>query len=108
MIAFAARRLMERQVEGLTGAAHGERRVERINHRRSLYAAALPAALPAAFPRNAALEAHRRRPVEPDKLDTVTLAARARKLLVFANTVVARGPPFGSSGPSPLDGCHAH
>ena len=33
MIAFAAQRLMELEVEGLTGAAHGERSVERINHR---------------------------------------------------------------------------
>ena len=33
MIAFAAQRLMELEVEGLTGAAHGERSAERINHR---------------------------------------------------------------------------
>jgi hypothetical protein len=33
MIAFAAQRLMQLEVEGLTGAAHGERSAERINHR---------------------------------------------------------------------------
>ena len=33
MIGFAAQRLMEMEVEGLTGAAHGERSPERINQR---------------------------------------------------------------------------
>ena len=33
MVAFAAQRLMELEVESLTGAAHGERSAERINHR---------------------------------------------------------------------------
>ena len=33
MVGFAAQRLMELEVESLTGAAHGERRPERINHR---------------------------------------------------------------------------
>jgi len=33
MIGFAAERLMEREVAGLTGAAHGERSGERINQR---------------------------------------------------------------------------
>jgi putative transposase len=33
MIGFAAQRLMELDVEGLTGAAHGERRPDRLNHR---------------------------------------------------------------------------
>ena len=33
MIGFAAQRLMELEVEGLTGAAHGERSADRINHR---------------------------------------------------------------------------
>jgi putative transposase len=32
-ISFTAQRLMELEVEGLTGAAHGERSPERINHR---------------------------------------------------------------------------
>ena len=33
MIGFTAHRLMELEVESLTGAAHGERSAERINHR---------------------------------------------------------------------------
>jgi Transposase, Mutator family len=33
MIGFAAYRLMELEVETLTGAAHGERSADRINHR---------------------------------------------------------------------------
>ena len=33
MIGFTAQRLMELEVEGLTGAGHGERSAERINHR---------------------------------------------------------------------------
>ena len=33
MIGFAAQRLMELEVEGLTGAAHGERSAERMTHR---------------------------------------------------------------------------
>jgi len=33
MIGFTAQRLMELEIEGLTGAAHGERSPERINQR---------------------------------------------------------------------------
>jgi transposase-like protein len=33
MVGFAAQRLMELEVEGLTGAAHGERDANRVNHR---------------------------------------------------------------------------
>lgn len=33
MIAFAAQRLMDLDVEGLTGAGHGERRGDRLTHR---------------------------------------------------------------------------
>ena len=33
MVGFAAQRLMELELESLTGAAHGERSAERINHR---------------------------------------------------------------------------
>ena len=58
--------------------------------RRSLYAAALPAA----FRWNPALKALYRRLVERGKPHTVALVACARKLLVFANTVVARGTPW--------------
>jgi transposase len=58
--------------------------------RRSLYAAALPAA----FRWNAALKALYRRLVERGKPHAVALVACARKLLVFANTVAARGTPW--------------
>ena len=33
MVGFAAHRLMELEVESVTGAAHGERSPDRINHR---------------------------------------------------------------------------
>ena len=33
MVGFAAQRLMELEIESLTGAAHGERSPDRINHR---------------------------------------------------------------------------
>ena len=33
MVGFAAQRLMELEVESVTGAAHGERSAERMNHR---------------------------------------------------------------------------
>src|SRR5258708_25323316 len=33
MVGFAAQRLMELEVESVTGAAHGERSAERVNHR---------------------------------------------------------------------------
>ena len=35
MVGFAAQRLMELEVESLTGAAHGERSADRIDHRSS-------------------------------------------------------------------------
>lgn len=58
--------------------------------RRSLYAAALPAA----FRWNKALKALYRRLVERGKVHTVALVACARKLLTFANAIVARGTPW--------------
>lgn len=58
--------------------------------RRSLYAAALPAA----YRWNAALKALYRRLIKRGKPHTVALVACARKLLIFANTVVARGTPW--------------
>jgi transposase len=68
--------------KGETHIAGGRSRL-----RRSLYAAALPAA----FRWNTALKALYRRLVERGKAHTVALVACARKLLVFANTVLARG-----------------
>jgi transposase len=49
---------------------------------------------PTAFRWNAALKALYRRLVERGKAYTVALVACARKLLVFANTVLARGTPW--------------
>ena len=58
--------------------------------RGALYAAALPAA----FRWNPQLIALYRRLTGAGKLHKVALIACARKLLIFANTVVARGTPW--------------
>jgi len=58
--------------------------------RRALYAAALPAA----FYWNPQLIALYRRLIKAGKVHKVALIACARKLLTFANTVVARGTPW--------------
>jgi transposase len=60
--------------------------------RGALYAAALPAA----FRWNPQLSALYRRLTGAGKLHKVALIACARKLLIFANTVVARGTPWTS------------
>jgi transposase len=75
-----------------SGRWEGERHIGsgRSRLRRSLYAAALPAA----FRWNAALNALYRRLTERGKPHTVALIACARKLLIFANTVVARATPW--------------
>ena len=75
-----------------SGRWQGERHIAggRSRLRRSLYAAALPAA----FRWNPALKALYRRLTERGKPHTVALVACARKLLIFANTVVARGTPW--------------
>lgn len=62
----------------------------RVRLRRSLYAAALPAA----FRWNPALQALYARLMACGKTHKSALVACARKLLVFANTVVARGTPW--------------
>lgn len=70
---------------GLRHIAGGRARL-----RRSLYAAALPAA----FRWNPTLLAIYRRLKERGKPHKVALVACARKLLIYANTVVARGTPW--------------
>jgi len=60
--------------------------------RTSLYAAALPAA----FRWNAQLIAMYKRLIAAGKPHKLALVACARKLLIFANTVVARGTPWTS------------
>lgn len=77
--------------KGLRNIAGGRGRV-----RRSLYAAALPAA----FRWNKALVELYQRLVARGKPHKVALVACARKLLVFANTVVARGTPWAEAGPA--------
>lgn len=75
-----------------SGKRHGARRIAggRGRVRKSLYAAALPAA----FQWNPALVDLYRRLIRAGKPHKVALVACARKLLIFANTVVARGTPW--------------
>src|SRR5260370_33106295 len=61
--------------------------------RQRLYAAALPAV----FYWNPQLKAFYRRLLVAGKPHTLALAACARKLLIFVNTVVARGTSWSSS-----------
>jgi transposase len=75
-----------------TGQHHGQRHIAggRERLRRSLYAAALPAA----FRWNPALKSLYQRLIARHKTHKSALIACARKLLIFANTVVARGTPW--------------
>ncbi len=75
-----------------SGAHVGVRHIRggRERLRRALYAAALPAA----FYWNPQLIALYRRLIKAGKVHKVALIACARKLLIFANTVVARGTPW--------------
>ncbi|TMJ93449.1 MAG: IS110 family transposase, partial [Alphaproteobacteria bacterium] len=61
--------------------------------RQSLYAAALPAV----FYWNAQLKALYKRLIAAGKTHNLVLVACARKLLIFVNTVVARGTPWTSA-----------
>ena len=75
-----------------SGRHKGERHIAggRGRLRRSLYAAALPAA----FRWNSALKALYARLIARGKPHKIALVACARKLLIFANTVVERGTPW--------------
>ncbi len=75
-----------------SGTRRGQRHIAggRSRLRRSLYAAAVPAA----FRWNPALKALYARLVARGKSHKQALVACARKLLVFANTVVHRGTPW--------------
>lgn len=77
-----------------SGKHQGERHIfgGRARLRRSLYAAALPAA----FHHNPALIAFYERLSAAGKEHRCVLVACARKLLIYANTVVARGTPWTS------------
>lgn len=75
-----------------SGTRRGKRHIAggRARLRRALYAAALPAA----FRWNKALIALYRRLIDAGKPHKAALVACARKLIVFANTVVQRGTPW--------------
>jgi transposase len=75
-----------------SGKRHGARHIAggRERLRTSLYAASLPAA----FNWNPQLIALYRRLTAAGKTHKVALVACARKLIIFANTVVARGTPW--------------
>jgi|SRR6187402_3110445 transposase len=77
-----------------SGLRRGERHIKggRQRLRKSLYAAALPAV----FYWNPRLKAFYRRLIEGRKPHKLALVACARKLLIFVNTVVARGAPWAS------------
>jgi len=78
-----------------SGNHHGKRRIAggRKRLRRSLYAAALPAA----FRWNPALINLYRRVNTDGKRHKAALVACARKLLIFANAIVAKGTPWEPS-----------
>ena len=75
-----------------SGKHKGQRRIAggRGRLRRSLFAAALPAA----FRWNKALVRLYARLIARGKAHNAALIACARKLLIYANTVVARGTPW--------------
>ena len=75
-----------------SGQHKGQRRIAggRARLRRSLFAAALPAA----FRWNTALIALYQRLIAAGKAHNAALIACARKLLIYANTVVQRGTPW--------------
>jgi len=75
-----------------SGSRQGTRHIEggRKRLRRALFAAALPAA----FRWNKALIALYRRLIEKGKAHKVALIACARKLIIYANTVVQRATPW--------------
>jgi transposase len=75
-----------------SGQRRGQRHIAggRARLRRSLYAAALPAA----FRWNPALQALYARLIGAGKPHKLALVACARKLLIYANTVLSRGTPW--------------
>jgi transposase len=78
-----------------SGLRRGSRHIKggRQRLRQSLYAATLPAV----FYWNAQLKAVYRRLIAAGKTHKLALVACARKLLIFVNTVVARGTPWTPS-----------
>jgi transposase len=83
-----------------SGKRKGSRHIagERDRVRKSLYAAALPAA----FQWNSALVALYGRLKIAGKPHKLALVACARKLLIFANTVLARQTPWTTNKPAEM------
>ena len=81
-----------------TGKHRGERHIwgGRARLRSSVYAATLPAA----FQWNSQLIALYKRLIAAGKPHKVALVACTRKLVIFANTVLARGTPWTKSAPT--------
>ncbi len=81
-----------------SGKHKGQRHIAggRGRLRRSLFVAALPAA----FRWNDALGVLYRRLIAAGKPHNLALVACARKLLIYANTVVQRGTPWRQSAPT--------
>jgi transposase len=79
-----------------SGSRHGERHIHggRKRVRKGLFAAALPASLR----HNPLLKALYWRLRDAGKIHKVALIACVRKLLIFVNTVVARGTPWQPQG----------
>jgi transposase len=79
-----------------SGSRHGERHIRggRKRVRKGVYAAALPASRL----HNPLLKALYQRLRAAGKIHKVALVACARKLLIFVNTVVARGTPWQPQG----------
>ena len=82
-----------------SGTRKGERHIAggRQRLRRSVYAATIPAA----FFHNHQLVALYRRLVAAGKPKKLALIACARKLVIFANTVLARGTPWQKQTATP-------
>jgi transposase len=80
-----------------SGLRRGSRHIKggRARLRRSLYAAAVPAV----FFWNPQLKAFYRRLIAAGKPPKLALVACARKLLIYANTVVQRGQPWIAAAP---------
>jgi transposase len=98
-------RLSREQVAALVGLApydddsgdrHGHRQI--AGGRKRVRCGVFAAALPASFHHNPQLIAMYQRLIAAGKEHKVALVACARKLVIFANTVVARGTPWQPQG----------